>query len=69
VQALDKYLEAESSRTTPMAALLKEKDVTERERLIMSMAADAASRLALSMLAGAHFAAHRHVGDDEPARG
>lgn len=37
---------------TPMAALLKEKDVAERERLIGSIAADAASRLDAAMLAG-----------------
>lgn len=100
VQALDKYLGAESSRTkrsehlscdarevgdwakqagfdfvdvatvnkrftfpsmldyvriqlsaTPMARLLKEKDAEQRERLILSIADDAASRLAPSMLA------------------
>jgi ubiquinone/menaquinone biosynthesis C-methylase UbiE len=101
VQALDKYLGAESSRTkrsehlscdahevaawakqagfdvvdvdiiakqitfpsmldyvrfqltaTPMTALLKERDPTERERLILSIADDAASRLTPLMLAG-----------------
>ncbi len=100
VQALDKYLGAESSRTkrsehlscdsrevgawakqagfevvdvatvnkrftfpsildyvriqltaTPMAGLLKEREVAERERLIQSIADDAASRLPPSMLA------------------
>lgn len=100
VQALDKYLGAESSRTkrsehlscdasevgdwakqagfdfvdvatvnkrftfpsmldyvriqlsaTPMAGLLKERDAEQRERLILSIADDAASRVAPSMLA------------------
>ena len=37
---------------TPMAALLKEKDAAGREHLIESIAADAASRLAPSMLKG-----------------
>jgi ubiquinone/menaquinone biosynthesis C-methylase UbiE len=37
---------------TPMAALLKEKDTAERERLIGSIAGDATSRLAPSMLSG-----------------
>jgi len=37
---------------TPMAALLKERDAAERERLIVSIADDAASRLDPSMLAG-----------------
>ena len=37
---------------TPMAALLKEKDTAERERLIGSIAADTASRLDPSMLTG-----------------
>jgi ubiquinone/menaquinone biosynthesis C-methylase UbiE len=37
---------------TPMAALLKENGPAERERLIVSIADDAASRLAPSMLAG-----------------
>lgn len=37
---------------TPMAALLKDKGASERERMIMSIADDAASRLDLSMLAG-----------------
>ena len=35
-----------------MAALLKERDAAERERLIVSIADDAASRLDPSMLAG-----------------
>jgi hypothetical protein len=35
-----------------MAALLKDKGASERERMIMSIAEDAASRLDLSMLAG-----------------
>ncbi|BAR53465.1 putative ubiquinone/menaquinone biosynthesismethyltransferase [Bradyrhizobium diazoefficiens] len=37
---------------TPMAALLKDKSAPDRERLIMSIADDAASRLDPSMLAG-----------------
>jgi ubiquinone/menaquinone biosynthesis C-methylase UbiE len=37
---------------TPMAALLKEKDAAEGERLIMSISADAASRIDPSMLTG-----------------
>jgi ubiquinone/menaquinone biosynthesis C-methylase UbiE len=37
---------------TPMAALLKEKDAAGRERLIGSIAADAAARLDASMLRG-----------------
>lgn len=37
---------------TPMAALLKERDAADRERLISSIADDAASRLDPSMLAG-----------------
>jgi hypothetical protein len=37
---------------TPMAALLKERDAAERERLIGSIADDAALRLDPSMLAG-----------------
>jgi ubiquinone/menaquinone biosynthesis C-methylase UbiE len=37
---------------TPMAALLKDKGATERERLIVSIAADTTSRLAPSMIAG-----------------
>lgn len=37
---------------TPMAVLLKDKDAAERERLILSIADDAASRLAPSMLSG-----------------
>ena len=37
---------------TPMAALLKEKDAGERERLIGLIAADAASHLDPSMLMG-----------------
>lgn len=37
---------------TPMAALLKEKGAAERDHLIESIAADAASRLDASMLAG-----------------
>ena len=36
---------------TPMAALLKDKSAPQRERLIMSIADDAASRLDPSMLA------------------
>jgi hypothetical protein len=37
---------------TPMAVLLKENGAAERERMIVSIADDAASRLAPSMLAG-----------------
>ncbi|MBR1171122.1 class I SAM-dependent methyltransferase [Bradyrhizobium liaoningense] len=37
---------------TPMAGLLKDKEVPERERLIVSISDDAASRLDRSMLAG-----------------
>jgi hypothetical protein len=37
---------------TPMAALLKDKDAPDRERLITSIADDAVSRLDPSMLAG-----------------
>ena len=36
---------------TPMAGLLKDKDAEERERLVLSIADDAASRIAPSMLA------------------
>jgi ubiquinone/menaquinone biosynthesis C-methylase UbiE len=36
---------------TPMAALLKDKDVAERQRLMLSIAADAISRIDRSMLA------------------
>jgi hypothetical protein len=41
-----------SLTATPMAALLKDKGAPERERMIMSIADDAASRLDHSMLAG-----------------
>jgi len=41
-----------SLTATPMAALLKDKSAPEHERMIMSIADDAASRVDHSMLAG-----------------
>jgi hypothetical protein len=45
---------------TPMAALLKERDAAQRERLILSIADDAASRLDPSMPAGGKLTSPKH---------